>query len=339
MQAEIERIFSLFSDEMPIAVRTIDTSRNDGDFRMAAIVETNAGSKYVLKLAENDFTFPEKIGIWKRTAEAYRKLGYYCPRIYTDKTGRFPVADFCGHRCAAYVEDFAPFRSAKDRLSEEEDPDLYDRYQQDVWKMTARIAAQHFDYSAYPSAYCLFETFCPSDKTDEVLENALAWKEYADTLPDTFRKQTERIWRLWTENRAALEPVYKKLPTSVFQADLNPTNILLDDAGRFVGVYDFNLCGRDVFLNYLMRENFAGDFRREISMIRSALRIASAYYRFSELEKDTALMLYRCLKPLWFTRLESLKELGTDQKAIGAFLDETEYSLTEQIDFKTYMRS
>ena len=47
----------------------------------------------------------------------------------------------------------------------------------------------------------MFETFCPSDKMDEVLENALNWKEVADTLPGEFREQVGRIWQLWTENR------------------------------------------------------------------------------------------------------------------------------------------
>ncbi len=56
------------------------------------------------------------------------------------------------------------------------------------------------------------------------------------------------------DNRNELEQIYFKLPTSVFQADLNSTNLLLDDNGRFAGVFDFNLCGRDVFLNYLFRE-------------------------------------------------------------------------------------
>lgn len=337
MDAGLIRVFTLFFDAAPIAAQTIDTSHGDGDFRTTVIGETVSGNKYVLKLAENDFTFPEKIGIWERTVEEYRKLGYYCPKIYRDKSGRFPVVDFCGHKCVAYAEEYAPFHPAADRTFDDNRQNaLYDSYKRDIWQMTARIAAQHFDYTEYPSAYCMFETFCPSDKTDEVLENALAWKEYADTLPHAFKEQVERIWRLWTDNRTALEPIYKKLPTSVFQADLNPTNILLDDEDRFVGVYDFNLCGKDVFLNYLMRENFS-DFQKEISMICDALRIASDYYRFSDLEKDTALMLYRCLKPLSFISLESLKELGNDLKAIGAFLDETEYYLTAHIDFKGCM--
>ena len=71
-------------------------------------------------------------------------------------------------------------------------------------------------------------------------------------------------------------------------------------------MYDFNLCGRDVFLNYLMRESDG------VSGIFRALQIASEVYRFSDLEKDVALMLYRCLKPLWYTSVQDLKKAGQD---------------------------
>lgn len=333
MDDEIIKIFSQFSDEVPAAVHTIDTSRGETDFRKTCIIETESGGRYVLKLADNDFTFPEKIAVWQRTVEEYRRLGYYCPRIFRDRTGAFPVIRFHGHRCAAYMEEFAAFRSAEDRFSDDfgQDTALYDSYKPDIWRMTARVAAQYFDYTEYPSAYCLFETFCPSDRTDEVLENALAWKECADALPGGFAEQVGRIWQLWTDNRTALEKVYRKLPASVFQADLNASNILLDGEGRFVGVYDFNLCGRDVFLNYLMRENSG------VSGICEALKIAAGSYRFSDIEKDTALMLYRCLKPLWYTRVEKLKKLGNDGSAIQAFLDETEHMLTDRISFRESM--
>ncbi len=338
MDADLKRLFSLFFDGEPKLLRTVDTSRGEDDHRETFIVETEDGERYVIKLADNDFTFPERIAVWERTVEEYRRLGHYCPRILRDRSGGFPKVEHGGRLCTAYAEEFAPYRSAEDRLAEdgERDKTLYDSYKNDVWRMTARVAAKHFDYTEYPSAYCLFETFCPSDKTDEVLENALAWKEYADTLPGEFGRQTERIFGLWTENRAALAEVYPALPTSVFQADLNPTNVLLDDDGRFVGVYDFNLCGRDVFLNYLMRENF-GEFDKELAMIREALTISSGYYRFSDIEKDSALMLYRCLKPLSFISVETLKEAGADHAAIKAVLDETEYYLTADIDFKKYM--
>ena len=203
--------------------------------------------------------------------------------------------------------------------------------------MTAKIASKHFDYTDYPSGYCLFETFSPGDETDEVFEEALKWKQYADTLPNEFREQVQRIWELWTANRAALENIYGELPTSVFQADLNSTNILVDENKRFVGIYDFNLCGKDVFLNYLMRENFDADFEKEIGMICEMLETAGEYYRFSDIEKDSALMLYRCLKPLWCNKLERLKPLKNNDE-IKAFLDKTEYCLIKDIDFKACMK-
>lgn len=34
----------------------------------------------------------------------------------------------------------------------------------------------------------------------------------------------------------------------------------VDKEGRFVGIYDFNLAGRDEILNYLFREIFNGAF-------------------------------------------------------------------------------
>jgi len=331
MNDEIKHAYSLFFDDMPLDARLIDTSRDEADFRVTFIIDT--GGKVVLKLADNDFTFPEKIAVWQRTVEEYRKLGYDCPRILRDRSGSFPTVDYEGHRCVAYAEEFSPYHPVEDRFSEDfgKNEALYNRYKRDIWRMTARIAALYLDYTEYPSAYCLFETFCSSDKTDEVLENALAWKEAASALPEVFREQAERIWRLWTDNRAALKPIYKELPTSVFQADLNASNILLDDEGRFVGVYDFNLCGREVFLNYLIREN------NGVSGVCEALKIASEFYRFSQLEKDTALMLYRCLKPLWYTSVTALKEAGDDPYKIKACLDKAEHALTDPIDFAAYM--
>lgn len=334
MNDDIIKIFALFSDEVPKEVRLLDTSHGDEDFRTAVIVETESGSKYVLKLADNDFTLPERITIWQRTVEEYRKLGYYCPRIIADKSGSFPRVDYEGHKCTAYVEEYAPYRSAEDRFAENEgehEGKLYKTYLRDIWQMTAKMAAQYFDYSEYPSAYCLFEKFCPSDETDEVLGNALEWKKYADTLPEEFREQVERIWQLWTDNRAALEKVYKQFPTTVLQADLNFSNVLIDDAGKFVGIYDFNLCGREVFLNYLIREC------RDDGYIREALKASAEYYHFSDFEKDTVQMLYRCLMPLWYTRVEDMKDLGNVYKAVRAFLDETERMLTDPINFREYM--
>ena len=334
----IREIFARFFGGTPVAADVIDTSREETDFRQTVIVTAAEGEKYVLKIASNDFTFPEKMRMWQRTAEEYRALGYYCPRILCDRKGDFPEVEYQGRRCFVHAEEFSPYKPLEDRAADDGTGPGADRspYFKDIWRMTARIAAKKLDYTEYPSAYCLFERFCPSDQTDEVLENALAWKEAADALPPEFAAQVQKIWDLWHRNREALEPLYARLPASVFQADLNPTNLLIGEDGAFRGVYDFNLAGRDVFLNYLMREN-NDDFAPEIEKIRKALQTACEVYTFSEEEKRAALPLYRCLKPLWYTRVEEIREAGSDAEKIRRCLDRIEFYLTEETDFASYM--
>lgn len=337
---ELRDVFELFCDNAPLSFETINTSRSDEDFREVVIAELSSGEKAVIKLADNDFTFPEKISMWRRTTEEYRRLGYYCPKIIPDKTGNFPTVNYKGHSCIAYAEEYSPYRPAEYRSEGDPEKDKIsaEQYEKEAWIMTAKLASEYLSYTDHPSGYCLFETFCSSDKTDEVLEEAIEWKKYAQTLPEEFQPQVERIWQLWTDNRNTLEPLYKKLPTSVFQADLNSTNILVDETGRFVGVYDFNLCGKDVFLNYLIREtyNFT-DFKKELDAILLKLKLVSEYYHFSDIEKQTVLMLYRCIKPLWANKTDGLKACNDDKAAIKEFLDETELYLTQDIDFASYM--
>lgn len=332
----LESIFSMFFDTQPALYEVKNTSRGESDFREAIIAEWDSGEKFVIKLSDNDFTFPEKITMWKRCADEYRKLGYYCPMILASKQGDFPIVQYKDHNCVVYAEEFCKYTIAEERCHANNKAKLpfEIRWADAAWIMTAKIAARKLDFCKYPSAYCLFETFCPSDETDEVMENALEWKRYADTLPQKFRTQTERIWRRWVSNRRALEQIYSKLPTSIFQADLNPTNLLVDDHGEFVGVFDFNLCGRDVFINYLFREIH---WQYDEQYLLETLKKVSRVYCFSDIEKQAVPLLYRCIKPLWYTEIEKLKSVGNDDLDIQICLDQTEELQTKDILFAAYM--
>ena len=361
-QMETEQIWNLFFDGLKEVCQRISTGIDEDDFRESIIGKTPSGEKYVLKIVDNDFTFPEKIEVWKRTVEEYRKLGYYAPRIITNKEGKFPSVSYQGRKCVAYAEEFAPYTPVEDRLLElaesakktenagreetakktenagqVEAPKAqrkpYEIYYKAMWQMTAKVAERHFDYTEYPSAMCLFRTFCPSDEMDEVMENALTWKKEVDKFPEEFHEQAERIFRRWSENREELKKQYDKLPTSVFQGDLNSTNLLVDEQDRFVGVFDFNLCGKEVVLNYLFRETHHPEFEKELKMIFDMLEIVREFYHFSEEEKSLALSLYRCLIPFGGSKLWRLMELKNDVSAIRSFLDETEKYQTMEIDF------
>lgn len=74
----------------------------------------------------------------------------------------------------------------------------------------------------------------------------------------------------------------------------NSTDLLVDSEGHFAGLFDLNISGREVFLNYIFRENFRRDFEREI---------------------------------------EELLRQGADDEQISECLDRCERYMTEDIDF------
>lgn len=336
-------LFARFDREIPSHIEIKNTSRGESDFRETLLARWENGEKLVLKLACNDFTTAHRLTIWQRCAEAYRQLGYYCPTILPDAEGRFPTVPYKGRSCLLWGETFSPYASAESFPEESITKNGFYTYCEDMLTMTAQVAAARFDFCDFPSGYCLFETFCPSDPVDEVLENALEWQKTAAALPEDFQPQVQRIWTRWEKNRQELKKLYPRLPRSVFQADTNPTNVLLDESRRFRGVYDFNLCGRDTLLNYLFREvpcvmaprAFGEDYKTDC--ILRALKTVSAHYAFCPEEKQAALLLYRCLLPLWFSETERLKEAGADREKIRQCLDQTEYMQTREIDFASAM--
>ena len=326
---DTERIVGSFFDEPMAACESINTSHGDDDFREALIITFVSGKKVVIKLADNSFTSPDRIRVWQKCAADYRRLGYYAPEIYSDKAEQFPVLSYKGHTCVVYAEEFSKYAGvdagAKGLSSS--------KYFTEALIMTAKIAALHSDYADCLSGYCLFGVFAPDEEEDEVMSVAREWMQYAQTLPAQFQPQVKRIWALWNANRDALEMIYDTLPTSIFQADLNSSNMLADENGCFAGVMDFNLCGREVLLNYLFREIRWDDDETELKMLLSALSVVQKYYSFTETEKKAALMIYRCVKPLWYIKLMRLTKAGTDLAAIEACLNETEYALVREIDF------
>ena len=111
-----------------------------------------------------------------------------------------------------------------------------------------------------------------------------------------------------------------------FQADINETNILLDEDGNFKGVYDFNLGGREVYINYLFRQSpyvstydTYGGIEKDDTFLKRvihALEIAKKGYSFSDSEKKAAPLLYKCIRPLWWQASLELGEFGNDEDRI-----------------------
>lgn len=347
---DAKEVIELFSKEIPQNITIKNTSHGEDDFREILLV--NFGKdKIVIKLSSNGFTDEKRLLLWERIAWEYRNLGYYCPKFIRAIDGTFPNVSYKGRECVVWGEEFSEYRSAeelqKDKFS---DTHLVKHgwysFLKDAMIMDARVAACHFDYTDMPSAYCMFELFDPSDKTDETTEDAEKWLAIANTLPEDYSAQVERIWNNWLEARRKLEKIYHQLPTSVFQADINDTNVLLDEDSNFKGVYDFNIGGKEVYINYIVRqapyvstwdgyEALEGD-GVFLKRVLHALDIARKVYAFSDLEKEAAPLLYKCIRPLWWYATDELKE-STDHEKIKRHLDNIEYEQTRIIDFSAHM--
>ncbi len=342
----ISYLFSLFSNTQLKDCTAKNIRNQDIDFREVIFCEDTDGKKLVLKLADNDFTTPERVAVWKRCVEEYRNLGYYCPEIYPTLNGSFPVVAYHGHNCTVFAEEHSRYSTADTFEENRISVDGCYTYLEDAITMNARVANAHFDFADFPSAWCAFEKFCPSDPCDEVEENALEWQEIAKALPQSFQPQVEKLWNLWQENKEKLQKIYALLPASVFQADINHHNILLDENGSFQGVLDFNICGRDTVANYLFRESahlrtISESVEPEVTLyaarILKAISIFKKHYTFSDLEIQAAPLLYRYHRPLWMFNWD-LENANGDTKKISECLSSAERILTEEIDWASAMR-
>ena len=74
-----------------------------------------------------------------------------------------------------------------------------------------------------------------------------------------------------------------------------------------------------------------------LERVLNALTIARKVYSFSDLEKEAAPLLYKCIRPLWWAASEELKEAGNDKEKIERHLDKVEFEQTRRIEFSKNM--
>ncbi len=75
--------------------------------------------------------------------------------------------------------------------------------------------------------------------------------------------------------------------------------------------------------------------------IKKVLQISSQVYKFNDLERKAAPLLYKCIKPLCWKSADLLKKAGDNDAEIQKCLDFIEYEQNREIDFweKVYRRN
>ena len=350
-----DKIFSLYGSSPPSSWEYKDTSRGEDDFRRTVLAQWEH-QKLAIKIACNDFTSPHRVQVWQKAVTAYRAMGYYCPKIIINKNGNAAeTVEYEDRQCVVYAEELSRLQTADQLGATGMLQNGRTIYHDSALRFLCEVGSARLDFADFPSGLCILERFCPSDPRDEIMECALEFKEIIEGQFPQYRERFQRIWSGFLANRSALEQIYGQLPVSVFQADLNATNILLDDKMRFAGVLDFNLCGRDTVLNVLFRElwiNFDEDIpdKRENNMyyieensekslesFLHNLQLAGDFYAFTQPERRAAPLLYWYLRPFWWRPLHALKRDQDCPKKVGKILDWIEHEQARDIDFERMM--
>lgn len=333
---------TLYYDTEVTNVEIKDSSHGDIDFRKVYIVN-DGKSKIVIKYFSNSFSNQNRITGWFRLMDEYRKIGLYCPAIIPNRHGELLYRHTIDDRdYYVYAEEFSPFQTAAQLDVEKW------QYMPAVLRSLGIIASKQLDILDFPSAYCLLEPFAGVDTTDEETECALLFVDYIKKNLPKYLPRAEKLLDLFYKNQEECRKVYASLPTSCFQADLNSSNILLDDNLNFVGLFDFNLCGKEKVLNYAMREalwatyqsclvdkdnNYIFYFDKKLDDIRMQtflenMSYIQETYTFSDEEKKAFPILLRYINTFWWYSLSELEAFSNDDSKVEKMLDWFELQMT-----------
>ena len=339
---------SLYNCSEASVTKTLDLCRGSDDFRKVFLVD-DGQRRLAVKHLSNTFSDRRRIEGWFRLMEEYRSIGLYCPAVVPNRSGELlHCENVDGRDYYIYAEEFSIYETA-DHIAPERCKDEHGhcRFTPDVMRSLGKIASARLELLDWPSAYCLLEPFCAPDTTDEGTECAVAFVDYIRKNLPAYLERAERLLQLYYKRQEELKAVYHLLPTSCFQADLNDTNILLDENCSFVGLIDFNLCGREPILNYAVREALWGvsdnrllgekdsrlyfydkaldDLR--IRLFLENIRYIQECYEFSPVEREIFPVLFRYMNAFWWFHLDELQLIGEDAQKVTQLLDWLEYQM------------
>ena len=340
---------SLYFNKNVNIIRTMDLCRGDDDYRKVYIVD-DGDRKIVIKHLSNTFSDRRRIEGWFSLMDEYRKSGLYCPKIVPNLSGELLHQDrIDGRDYYTYAEEYSIYDTAENIGRDKcVDNEGYYTFTPDVMRNLGKIASLKLDMLDWPSAYCLLEPFCAPDTTDEATECAISFVNYVrDNIP-AYLARAEALLKVFYQCQDDLKTVYNMLPTSCFQADLNDSNILLDSENNFVGLIDFNLCGKEPILNYAVREalwNVSNNrlmgkddsrlyfYDKKLDELRIKLFLQNmAYiqenYKFSAFEKEVFPVIFRYINSFWWFHIDELKLISDDERKLNQLFNWLERQMT-----------
>jgi len=313
----------------------------EGDIRFVFLVDTDLDEHLVIKVANNSFTTRERIQGWKELIDLYNDSGVYAPRIIADLNGNIAGAHREGDlEFTVYAEEMKKYKTAKEYgLTGREAP-----FFEDMVAACAKMARISVKLPPWTTPWCVYDTFCAEDETDETYEWARHFCAAMDERMPQFKDRTRRIWERFLCLYEGLRPAYGRLPRAFLQGDEGGDNALVDQGGRFVGTIDFNLAGAETVLNYMFRNfcrvNISRDefsrlsdpafLRAKDGEMKSYLAVVRRHCPFGDAERAVFPAYYQTVYPLECDLCQSFEKaiVGGDADRVGLILDWIDYQQT-----------
>ncbi|MDR0928512.1 MAG: phosphotransferase [Oscillospiraceae bacterium] len=287
---DTEKILALYGANGSI-LKTIDTSRGDADARFTFAAAYPNGQRLAIKAARNAWTNAQRVCGWAMLEEHYNRLGIYAPRIVPNVYNQLSY-ELDGY--VVYAETWVTDRILE--KLEEKNADL----DAAAIETIGILAANPAPLVPWVTSYSLLDVFEPSDPCDEWLSNARKMQEFFNKYTPQYAARMREIMIVLEEKRQRLEPLYRALPRAVFQGDMNGTNIIVDERGKFKGLIDFNLSGTEPILHYAFCECYAPDETLEDTSFAATAHnftLVGRHYRFTEMERDVMNLYYNVIAP------------------------------------------
>lgn len=182
-------------------------------------------------------------------------------------------------------------------------------YEKKLFEAIGTVAAHPAPLVPWHTQYCLYDTFDAKDLYDENYECAVAIRDVYRAQCPHLTQRAERIFDEYCRLRRGFEAIYRSLPKAVFQGDINDSNVLLSEKGKFKGLIDFNLSGTETILHYAFCESFAGlENAAEIASLKARDRKAAerlswigGAYTFTAAEREAFSDYYHMVAPFRWT--------------------------------------
>jgi len=303
------KIGKLYSASGFQIVKEMNPWNTDDDKRFVFVVKFADNRPLAIKLCRNAFTTQEKVSGWKRLCKRYLELGIYCPQIVDSLNGRASETIVIDNdEYIVYAEEMKQYK-AYDELTVKPD---FESFKPAILASIGKAAANARELLPFPSVFCIYETFDSNDVVDENYENAENFCKEAKKHFPAHTKQVDEIWSLFLQKREEFKPIHRRLPKASFQADLNPSNILVDDDMNFAGYIDFNLSGTETVLSYIIISEVCGyplrradldcltdkDFLQKCdAYLYRNLEAIAKHYTFSDDEKENLCLCYNTVYP------------------------------------------